>query len=369
MLTVARASPFWTQTKNSMLDGRWAPSYCLLSDGKSALVAGGYSYRCGWCTWSADIYDEKHNKFIPLNTRLNTPRDFATATLLPDGSVLIAGGFNDTLASLNSAELYVSSNGTFQRIAQHMLSPRELHTATLLNDGTVLIAGGLDLWIGRTQNTAEIYNPVSQTFTPVRGRMSADRFGQAACRLADGRVLIAGGTSAKFGHDGYSKVLASAEIYDPKTEMFSDTRTNMSIGRDRPTANLLPDGNVLIAGGQGPGGEPIRYAELYDPANDTFTDIKCPQVTDRMAHCTGTLPDGRLILTGGWCATTHSTTSSVEEFVPTSNTFIGEPNLPFSSHDACQIVFPDGTVLVAGGKSVKSDGTSESIAYGAFWKP
>jgi hypothetical protein len=368
-IQVAHADWTWQPVTNQMTDQRWAPSYCLLPGGKSCFIAGGYSFQYGWCIPSADMFDEATKRFVKLPARLGTPRDFAPATLLPDGTVMICGGFNDTFGSLNSVEIYHPTTKQFTLVDEHMLSPRELHTATLLLNGTVLIAGGLDLWIRHTQNTAEIYDPVTQTFTHTRGNMNADRFGHAACLLIDGRVLIAGGTSVLFGRGGYANVLASAEVFDPTTGLFTPTKSDMSIGRDRPTASLLPNGTVLIAGGQGPGGVAIGYAEIYDPKTETFSRVASSQVTVRMAHNAGTLPNGHILLTGGWCAPTKSTTNSVEEFDPVALTFTPEQPLPFSSHDAAQVVFPDGVVLVAGGKTVDATGAANAISGGAWAKP
>jgi hypothetical protein len=358
----------WNVVSDKMTDQRWAPAYCLVPGTTQALIAGGYSYDDGGCIASADLFDEKTQQFIPLFSRLNTPRDFGTASPLPNGDILIAGGFNDVFGSLNIAEIYNPSTQQFTLVDQHMLSPRELHTATVLKDGKVLIVGGLDLWKRHTQNTAELYDPATSTFAPTNGHMTDDRFGQAACLLADGRVLIVGGTSVLFGRGGYAHVLASAEIYNPRTGTFTQTAGAMTIGRDRPTATLLANGRVLIAAGQGPSGASIGYAELFDPVITTFTKA-APQITDRMAHTSATLADGRVLLAGGWSAPLNSTTPSVEEYDPASGTFLACPPLPFATHDAAVIVFPDGEVLVAGGKSLDSHATSTTEDRGAWAIP
>jgi hypothetical protein len=359
----------WHKVSNLMWDERWAPAYTLLSDGHSALVAGGYSFTGGGCVLTADTFDETTQQFHRCRGHLHIPRDFGIATPLPDGSVLISGGFNDIFGSLNIAEIYHPATETFSIVDKHMLSPRELHTATPLKDGTVLIVGGLDLWKRKTQSTAEIYDPVTMNFRATLGHMTNDRFGHAACLLSDGRVLIVGGTSVLFGKGGYSTVLSSAEIYDPSTRTFRVTGTPMTMGRDRPTASLLPDGTVLIAGGQGPGGASIDYAEVYDPKKDRFTRLPANEQVPRMAHCSCTLPNGSLLFTGGWSAPSDSTTSTVEEFDPNTLQFTMEEPLPFSSHDAAQVVFPDGEVLVAGGKTVSSNGTADGIRSGAWAIP
>ena len=149
------------------------------------------------------------------------------------------------------------SPGTFTATG-NMTTPRFFHTATLLADGRVLIAGG-DMIEARapgafnTQSSAELYDPRTGTFTAT-GNMTTPRSGHTATLLPDGRVLIAGGgrTNANAGALA-DPALASAELYDPGTGTFSATG-EMSTPRFGPTATLLNNGKVLIAGGfyQGP---------------------------------------------------------------------------------------------------------------------
>src|SRR5580693_10213778 len=116
-----------------------------------------------------------------------------TSTLLPNGKVLIAGGFAGSGTEYNpyrSAELYDPSSGTFESVAE-MSVGRSGHTATLLKNGEVLIVGG---WTGRydLRSSAEIYDPAANTFTST-GNLIVERAGNTATLLAGGRVLVAGG--------------------------------------------------------------------------------------------------------------------------------------------------------------------------------
>ena len=360
LLRPAVADSGWMPTVNAMSDPRWAAASTLLADGRRGLIVGGYSYPADRCVATADEFDPQTRRFIPCRGRLVVPRNFASASLLPDGRVLIAGGYNTVLGSLDTAEVFDPATQTFTLLPGRLETPRELFTATTLSDGKVLIAGGFNTHRGRTSALAEVYDPQTQMFTPTAGALGEDRFGQCAVRLADGRVLVAGGTHWFARHPGVS--LASAEIYDPVTGKFHRTHRPMLSARDRPTASLLPDGTVLIAGGQNGGTEPAS-AEIFDPKTETFTALPSPLVTPRMAHSAETLPDGSVLLSGGWSTALGATTGSAETFDPKTQKFTALPSVPFGTHDQTLLVFPSGLALVAGGKQA-SAGAETSLAAG-----
>jgi hypothetical protein len=136
-----------------------------------------------------------------------------------------------------------------------MPGPRFGHTATLLLDGTVLIAGGSN---GASDlNTALIYNPATGAFSATAGPMgTAGRRFHTATRLADGRVVLAGGLNS-------NTRLNTAVLYLPAVGIFSPTSGNMVKARANHTATLLGSGKVLITGGTGSNGNSIADAELF----------------------------------------------------------------------------------------------------------
>ena len=268
----------------------------------------------------------------------NVARDNPTATLLPGGTVLVAGGATDQgPAAVAQAEIYNPGNGTFTAITVHLIDPRTNHTATLLNDGTVLFVGGQSL--STYLATAEIYTPTPTpgTFTSTTGALITPRAGHTATLLADGTVLIAGGISTG------NTVLASAELYDPATKTFTAVGA-MHSARIQPTATLLANGKVLIATGLN------NSAELYDPVTTSFSTTG-PLMTARQNPSATLLPNGKVLIAGGLInGSTGIGTAELYDPVAGTFSFTGNLNAARGAHTATLLT--DGTVLIAGGFDV-----------------
>ncbi|MGO8870888.1 MAG: Kelch repeat-containing protein, partial [Acidimicrobiales bacterium] len=230
---------------------------------------------------------------------MSVRRTGATATLLGDGDVLVAGGGSA------SAELYHPGVGTWT-ITASMSTARSDATATLLQNGDVLVAGGCceaghpDIGL----NSAEIYDPSTGTWAPT-GSLNVGRAGATATLLQNGDVLVAGGgcNGQGYGCDSGSYLvnLKSAELYDPSTGVWTLTGS-MSEGRQFQTATLLENGEVLVTGGFNNCDDDfctdLSSADLYDPAIGKW--LPTTRMTVPREQQTATLlTDGDVLVAGG----------------------------------------------------------------------
>ncbi len=313
---------------------------------------------------------------------MGTPRSAQTATLLSDGKVLVVGGFNKN-APLATAELYDPASGTWTATGSmlaHAGGWWHNFTATLLPDGKVLVAGGSDQGRGPIAS-AELYDPRTGTWTAT-GNMIEARAGHSATLLRDGKVLVVGGEaiSRSARSSGCWKlpiptslqnrcwVLASAELYDPSTGSWTATGSLVT-GRERHVATLLPDGTVLVQGGDN-SPEPVSVAavtsaELYDPSSGSWTAAGKEIVgTPRYAGETATvLPDGRMLVVVPIIGVKGATGTSVALYHPSTGSWtaaekgiVGTPR--YSGYTAT--LLPDGRILVVGGDPTGNGGSLAS---------
>ena len=331
----------------AMNSARTRHTAALLPSGK-VLIAGGYTGDV--TTDTAELYDPASETFMLLPP-MTSPRQLNTATLLPSGKVLLAGGYTVGPVS-NTAELFDPALGTFTSLLPNtMTSAHAEHTATLLPSGKVLIAGGdtgaSPLGSGTT-NIAELFDSVSGSFTPAAS-LGVARFFPTATLLPDGKVLIAGGEPG-------TGPTTTAELFDPASGTFSLLSNTMNVPRYRHTATLLTNGKVLIVGGQMTsiaGG--TDAAELFDPASGTFTLLP-PMTSPRWTHTATFLPNGKVLITGGLISSDYIVTNTAELFDPVSNTFtaVGSMSVRRDLHAATLLA--NGKVLIAGGFNPNSGG-------------
>ncbi|WP_437486782.1 kelch repeat-containing protein [Sorangium sp. So ce1014] len=263
---------------------------------------------------------------------MNVPRGGHTATLLPSGKVLVAGGYHTDDAGafvrLGSAELYDPATDTWT-LARPMHARRGEHSATLLPSGLVLVAGGSDMNAGL--DSAEVYDPEANAWVPAPSMRHA-RAGHTATLLLSGKVLVVGGLSAS--HPG-----EDAELYDPTDASWTFTGP-MLHPRGRHTATLLPSGEVLLAGGSG------EISLLYDPAADAWALTTGPLQHPRDGHTATLLSSGEVLLAGGLG---ENAPDNTELYDPAAGTWRSTgPMRRLRGHPTATLL-PSGEVLATGG--------------------
>jgi hypothetical protein len=273
------------------------------------------------------------------------------AVLLLDGRVLALGGPIETISPSNAAELYDPDTGTWAATGS-MLEPRFEFTATVLPDGKVIVAGGAGLLA-----SAELYDPDSGTWTAT-GAMATGRYDHTATLLDDGKVLVTGGIVEG---DVADDQVPLAELYDPASGTWTPTGA-MATDRNRHTATLLPDGKVLVAGGDQDGSPDGPFAELYDPISGTWTAAGI-MITPRSGHTATLLPDGTVLVVGGFihgsrelCGPASGSTvdclnplASAELYDPQTGAWSAGQRMIAARGGHTATLLEDGRVLVAGG--------------------
>jgi hypothetical protein len=234
-----------------------------------------------------------------------------------------------------------SRAGGISRVGSMTVS-RAQHSATRLADGRVLLAGGFRT-IGKSLkreilSSAELYNPKTRKCTPV-GSMSYRRSGHIAVMLDDGSVLVAGGV-------GPTGALSSAEIFTPASRIFT-TISTMTQRRAGATAIRLNDGRILIAGGGSDELDPSSSAEIFDPRTRTFSAIN-DMILPRGFPVAATLPSGFVLITGG-SSRRDFPLASVEIFNPAPGTFQETGSMLLGRTKHAAVSLHNGDVYVFGG--------------------
>jgi hypothetical protein len=328
----------------SMATARFAHTATLLNTGK-VLVVGGHD-PTGPPVATAELYDPSTGTFSSTGS-MAAARAFFAAALLPSGKVLVTGGLDAAGNPLQTAEVYDPGTGTFSATHSLMTIARASHTATLLNTGKVLVVGWDNAF-------AELFDPATGDFTAT-GSMLAGRVSHTATLLKSGKVLVAGGIGTVAG---VPTLLSEAELYDPVAGTFSKTIGSMTTVRQWHAASLLTDGTVLVVGGMDDNaGHSIATAEVFDPTTQLFTATKAPMGAARAYPTSTTLNDGTVLVTGGDNGSTPLALAEVYD--PTAGTFSPTGSMLAARAIHTATLLTDGHVLVVGGNGAGVLATAE----------
>jgi hypothetical protein len=317
----------------------------LLLDGR-VLSAGGFDgSRLGPPILdAAELYDRNSDTWTRTGN-LTAARAAHVAVRLQDGRVLVAGGLTNgppppaPPVVLASAELFDPATGMWTATGS-MEFAREDASITLLTEGRVLVVGGSTGGpFGTPHASAELYDPASGTWTRAAD-MSIARVDHIAVRLDGGNVLVAGGR-------GPMGALASSEIYDPNADAWTPA-ADMTQVREDHIATLLDDGRVLVSGGDASMTERLASAEVYDPSTDSWDPVENDMTDPRVDHVSVRLGDGTVLVAGG-IASPDAPTASADLYDSTTNRFTPAGRMTVVRGGPEATLLEDGTVLITGG--------------------
>lgn len=340
-------------TTNSPATTRIGHAAAALPDGRVVLT-GGWGGNPGSYLTLVEVFTPSSNTFTTFSGVLARGRSTPVLAALDSNRVLVCGGEIAYDSASDTGEIINLGTGAVSAAGGAMRVRRMGHQVTALttgpNAGKFLITGGMDVPnnYGTVSATADLFDPSTNTFSPLPQNMEVARANHTATRLNDGRILITG------GFDGNS-AQTSAEIFDPIAGTFSYTTGHLASSRYWHTATLLQDGRVLITGGST--GNP-KSCELFDPATGNFTAGPDMQES-RLLHTATLLNDGRVLVTGGNSGD-YRYHGTAEVFTPASTTwaYSGVMRRPRQSHTA--VLLPNGKVLVVGDLDNKATPAAET---------
>jgi N-acetylneuraminic acid mutarotase len=316
-------------------------------DGEYAILSNAYSLA------SAALFDPTANSWTSLSSGAHQGA-LAAAAILPSGSVLVSGGETQSISNPQdvtaAADLFDPTTNTWTSVAP-MTTARAAHDATVLTDGSTLATGGFNNDSGLVFASAERYGAQANIWTPT-GAMANARYAHSASLLGNGMVVVAGGSNAIIGSCTCTTFIAAAELYNPTTNIWTTTGS-LATARYAHTATVLPNGNVLVAGGFG--GTPntlqnvgavLASAEIYSPTAGTWSPA-APMNIARSNHTATLLPMGQVLVVGG--STGTSVTATAEIYDPTANTWTPVASLTTARQSQSAVLLPTGNVLVVGG--------------------
>lgn len=344
----AQASGTWTVT-GSLNTARADHTATLLPNGQ-VLVAGGEN--SAGILSSAELYYPSTGRWTETGS-IATPRIGHQATLLPNGQVLVSGG-NNTTGALASAELYNNSTGEWTTTGS-MTIPRTMHGATLLLSGQVLVAAGNNTVANSTGNTAELYNPFTGTWQATGSMQGSHSF--TLVLLPDGRALAV---------DGSGLVNSPGELYNPSTGQWTLTGA-MYYAHSGGAAVLVPNGDVLAYGNH----FACYAAQVFNPSTNTWARTSGQCGTGISFGPLALLATGKALLAGGTIVYSGKANDVARANLYDSSTntwqFNGLLNQARTAHTLTRLA--NGQALAAGGFVKVGTGAATFLTSAELYTP
>ena len=323
------------QFTGSMASGHGQADLGQLADGRVLAIGGDVG---GHLANSVEIYSPANGQWTPAGS-LNVGRGgFGQPSLLPDGRLLVATGDVANSVETNTAEIYDPNTGTWSMTGS-VNQGRRADVQVGLANGEVLIATGAygGPTCGRFLSSAELYDPATGQWT-YTGSTLVPREGAYAIRLADGRVLLAGGDNG--GTTCTNTAPADTEIYDPATGQWSFAG-NLPHGWLNGAMVLLPDHRVLLVDGWQFGSGNFAEAAIFNPATNQWSEAASP-ILPRSSGDATLLPDGDVLVSQGGQLQS-------EIYDPAANTWSLDATTLDENNSGQTFLLPNGKVLLAGG--------------------
>jgi len=340
---------------DSMADDRWQHTATVLQDG-TVLIAGGNIGSITPVT-VCEVYLTETGQFIET-VSMRLPRMLHTATLLGNGNVLVAGGVTSNFNGFTATStVYDPVQHTWTDSANQMSVPRATHTAILLFDGNIMVAGGLSSYSETTSST-DIYNATSGLWQPT-GAMTTDRGNHQVILMDNGRIIAVGGVT--YVQYYVFETLSSAESFDAARETWHPI-ASMNSARSLFGIAKLADGSVIVAGGRGADNVALATAEIYYPYLDEWHIVASALSSGVIAPDMLALNGGNFVILFGGSDESVDSVGVVDVFYLYNQTWT--PNdfgLIQPRTGPVAVALPTDKVLITGGMQVSNGGDSRRI--------
>lgn len=339
----------WLMPGQNYPEGRTYHQAVQLDNGLIVIVGGFQPHFAGEEKRISDlvsIYDPVSGSWQNVGT-LDIPRVWQRVVALPDNRVLVFGGYDgaENVGTIVEINVKSADEAAITVVGEVPFGfDNESATAILLPDGRVLISGGYLRRTNTQQKGSIFYNPADHSIVPAAS-MNVLRSNHVAVLLDDGRVLVIGGNSES----------ATAEIYDPAADIWTLTG-EMAAAHAFPTVVKLGDGRVFVTGGiahdtnTGASLTDVTVTEIFDPATNEW-QLSAVALSDKIIHDAHLLLDGRVLVLNGYDRTgaEFALNTFVEVYDPTTDSWTNLHPMPVAAHHHTAHVLADGTILVIGG--------------------